>query len=54
MAMDKKSRDEVIETDGSFFADLKQMERKKFKDDPEMLAFLDAEDAELEREPDDK
>lgn len=42
--------EKVLQTDGDYFARCRQMEREKFKDDPEMLAILDAEEKELEEE----
>lgn len=49
MAMQK-----TIETDGSFFDDLRDMERRILTErgDTEALAILDAEDAEMDAEDD--
>lgn len=46
--------EKVLETDGDWFDRIKQMERDKFKDDPEMLAILEAEEKEPEEEEDEE
>lgn len=48
------AKQRVIETDGSFFDDLRSMERSILteRSDTEALAILDAEDAEANAEDD--
>ena len=48
------AKQRTIETDGSFFDDLRSMERRILteRDDTEALAILDAEDAEANTEDD--
>lgn len=40
----------TCETDGQFFDNLRKMERDILKDDPEAIAFLDAEEAAIKAE----
>lgn len=48
------AKQRTIETDGSFFDDLRSMERRILTErgDTEALAILDAEDAEMDAEDD--
>ena len=48
------AKQRTIETDGSFFDDLRNMERRILTErgDTEALAILDAEDAEMDAEDD--
>ena len=46
------AKQRTIETDGSFFDDLRNMERRILTERGEALAILDAEDAEANAEDD--